>query len=291
MRFLVSLAFASCLSAQPVLLLTDEPGAWPGIFDAVGLSLRQASDLPARRCARADSSRSVRNSRRLVGRRGGVRHQADIEKGGRPQRHRRAVAEARHHLGKGAGVAGLRTPRRCAGLRQGTMDRRPLMAGLQARRRSGALARDQARSSRIRALSIRACRRSPISACSRRSDRTGCGPSSIRRTAPASISTTSRKRWRKAGIAALHVAAWHYNEPDAERDAYLRRLIEACHKRAILVYAWLELPHVSETFWQRPSRVAREDGASPGRAPRLAQADEPRRTRTASAPCRRPRKC
>ena len=46
MRFLVSLVFASCLSAQPVLLLTDEPGAWPGMFDAVGLSLRQASDLP-----------------------------------------------------------------------------------------------------------------------------------------------------------------------------------------------------------------------------------------------------
>ena len=46
------------------------------------------------------------------------------------------------------------------------------------------------------------------------------------------------------------MAAWHYNEPDAERDAYLRRLIEACHKRAILVYAWMELPHVSEAFWQ-----------------------------------------
>ena len=58
------------------------------------------------------------------------------------------------------------------------------------------------------------------------------------------------ERWRKAGISALHVAAWHFNEPDAERDAYLRRLIEACHRRAILVYAWIELPHVSEKFWQ-----------------------------------------
>lgn len=57
------------------------------------------------------------------------------------------------------------------------------------------------------------------------------------------------ERWRKAGIAALHVAAWHYYDPDPERDAYLRRLIEACHKRAILVYAWLELPHVSDKFW------------------------------------------
>lgn len=56
-------------------------------------------------------------------------------------------------------------------------------------------------------------------------------------------------RWRSAGIGALHVAAWHFWEPDAGRDAYLRRLIEACHKRAILVYAWIEFPHVSQKFW------------------------------------------
>ncbi len=57
------------------------------------------------------------------------------------------------------------------------------------------------------------------------------------------------ERWRKAGISALHVAAWHYYDRNAESDAYLKRLIEACHKRAILVYAWLELPHVSDQFW------------------------------------------
>jgi hypothetical protein len=56
-------------------------------------------------------------------------------------------------------------------------------------------------------------------------------------------------RWRKAGISALHVAAWHFYEPDAERDGYLAKLIEACHREGILVYAWLELPHVSEKFW------------------------------------------
>jgi hypothetical protein len=56
-------------------------------------------------------------------------------------------------------------------------------------------------------------------------------------------------RWRKSGIAALHVAAWHFYEPDAERDQYLTKLIEACHREGILVYAWLELPHVSEKFW------------------------------------------
>jgi len=57
------------------------------------------------------------------------------------------------------------------------------------------------------------------------------------------------ERWREAGIAALHVAAWHYFEPDNVRDDYLRRLIEACHKRGVLIYAWIEFPHVSEKFW------------------------------------------
>lgn len=56
-------------------------------------------------------------------------------------------------------------------------------------------------------------------------------------------------RWRKAGVSVLHVAAWHNVEPDPIQDAYLKTLIEACHRHAILVYAWLELPHVSEKFW------------------------------------------
>lgn len=55
------------------------------------------------------------------------------------------------------------------------------------------------------------------------------------------------RRWRQAGIAALHVAAWHFMH--SENDAYLRALIENCHRHGILVYAWLELPHVSEKFW------------------------------------------
>jgi len=58
-------------------------------------------------------------------------------------------------------------------------------------------------------------------------------------------------RWRNSGIASLHVAAWHYFERDAGRDAWLARLIAACHKQAITVYAWIELPHVSEQFWER----------------------------------------
>ena len=56
-------------------------------------------------------------------------------------------------------------------------------------------------------------------------------------------------RWRQAGIAALHVAAWHTFEPDPQPDAWLRHLIDVCHRNGILVYAWFELPHVSERFW------------------------------------------
>ncbi len=57
------------------------------------------------------------------------------------------------------------------------------------------------------------------------------------------------RRWRESGVGVLHVAAWHNVEPDPVQDEYLKRLIEACHRNAILVYAWLELPHVSEKFW------------------------------------------
>jgi hypothetical protein len=57
------------------------------------------------------------------------------------------------------------------------------------------------------------------------------------------------RRWRSAGIAALQVAAWHFFESTPADDAYLRDLIAACHRQGILVFAWLELPHVSEKFW------------------------------------------
>ncbi len=57
------------------------------------------------------------------------------------------------------------------------------------------------------------------------------------------------QHWRASGIAALHAAAWHFYDSDPARDEYLRELIAACHRHGILVYAWLELPHVSDQFW------------------------------------------
>jgi hypothetical protein len=56
-------------------------------------------------------------------------------------------------------------------------------------------------------------------------------------------------RWRRSGISALQVAAWHFYDSDPESDAYLKKLIDACHREGIQVYAWLEMPHVSEKFW------------------------------------------
>jgi hypothetical protein len=58
------------------------------------------------------------------------------------------------------------------------------------------------------------------------------------------------RSWREGGIAALHVGAWQYFEPNPEGDEYLRQLIASCHRHNILVYAWLELPHVSDAFWK-----------------------------------------
>ena len=58
-------------------------------------------------------------------------------------------------------------------------------------------------------------------------------------------------RWKAAGIGALHVAAWHYWDRDPQAEEYLRNLIEACHRNGIVVYAWFELPHVSDKFWDQ----------------------------------------
>ena len=57
------------------------------------------------------------------------------------------------------------------------------------------------------------------------------------------------RQWRRAGLSAIHAGAWYHYEPHAERDSYLRRLIDACHRNGILVHAWLEYPHVSDQFW------------------------------------------
>jgi hypothetical protein len=57
------------------------------------------------------------------------------------------------------------------------------------------------------------------------------------------------RRWREGGIAGLHVSGWPFFEPDAARDAWLETLLAACRREGIVAYCWLELPHVSDRFW------------------------------------------
>jgi hypothetical protein len=57
--------------------------------------------------------------------------------------------------------------------------------------------------------------------------------------------------WRRAGITSLHVGAWDFFDLNGDKKRYLNTLIEQCHKNGILVYAWLEWPHVSDSFWRR----------------------------------------
>ncbi|MGD1148868.1 MAG: hypothetical protein ABR961_13060 [Thermoanaerobaculaceae bacterium] len=54
------------------------------------------------------------------------------------------------------------------------------------------------------------------------------------------------KGWRRRGIREVHVGTWDAFE--AKWGLY-ERLIAACHRRGILVYAWFELPEVTRPFW------------------------------------------
>ena len=248
MRLLISLLVAGCLQAQSVLLLTDEPGAWPDIFASVGLTLREASDIPPV-VARAQVQAGA------FGILEGASATAE-EFGIRPSTKKvvvRSVTDTRApkldivwEKAQELQVFDLPADARVFARERSTGA--PLMAGFASGKGSVLWLATKP--------GARGYERFPY--VLQAAADLGLQPPLRSNRLWAFFDTSYRSRvdvdyfaeaWRKAGIAALHVAAWHYNEPDAERDEYLRKLIEACHKRAILVYAWLELPHVSEKFW------------------------------------------
>ena len=94
-------------------------------------------------------------------------------------------------------------------------------------------------------------------------------------------------RWRQAGIAALHVAAWHYWEPDPQADEYLRHLIDACHRNGDPGLRLARAAARQRKILGPASGVARENRAASGRAARLAQADEPDQSRGVRRSCSR----
>ncbi len=55
------------------------------------------------------------------------------------------------------------------------------------------------------------------------------------------------KIWKKNGFRKIYVAGWHvYQEWTYDYE----RLISLAHQNALLVYLWLELPHVNAKFWE-----------------------------------------
>jgi uncharacterized protein YdaL len=54
------------------------------------------------------------------------------------------------------------------------------------------------------------------------------------------------KMWKESGFRRIYVAGWHFY---AKWNYNYERLIELAHKNAMLVYLWLELPHVGAKFW------------------------------------------
>ena len=57
--------------------------------------------------------------------------------------------------------------------------------------------------------------------------------------------------WRHHGVRAIHAAAWAFYPRYAFDYA---RLIRSAHANGMLVYAWFELPHLTEDFWiKRPA--------------------------------------
>jgi hypothetical protein len=64
-----------------------------------------------------------------------------------------------------------------------------------------------------------------------------------------SVSTDSLVAfWKAWGIRAVHASAWYYDET---RPYDYKKLVRAAHDNGILVYLWLEWPHVGKGFWDR----------------------------------------
>lgn len=70
-------------------------------------------------------------------------------------------------------------------------------------------------------------------------------------------------RLKKYGIGEVHLSGWY---PEDKCGDYFASFIGECHKNGILVYLWLELPMVSEEFWNvhpewRQKKATGEDAA------------------------------
>lgn len=252
MRFPISLLpflLAVSASAQPVLLLSDEPGAWPKIFGSVGIPANQATDLPVAALSKqveagafavleGHSDYSAAVGVRQSSKRVAVRSIIDEHQPKLPIIWERTLELPVSELPASAKIFARE---RWTGA--------PMLAGW--KHGKGAVlwlaAKPGPKGYERFPYLLQAATDLGLTAPLRSNRLWAFFDSSYRLRVDLDYFA---EKWRKAGISALQVAGWHYNESDTERDSYLRKLIEACHKRNILVYVWLELPHVSEKFWQ-----------------------------------------
>ena len=214
--------------------------AWPQVLESIGIqpgSADSASILIARTgAASLDGSFESREPRRDPDPRGTIalgripRISVAASPACRSRASATSIAPTSHHLAEGARTPGdvasawLRRFRERALERQSGLRRR---APWQRRRFLG---RGASRRTRLRTLPL--CPQSladlgvdpPFAA-------PACGPFSIL-LSPRVDPDYFAARWRKAGISALQVAAWHfYESSDPIHDEYLHKLIEACHRQ------------------------------------------------------------
>jgi hypothetical protein len=247
--FLVAIACAGAPpGAQTILLMGDEPGPWKGIFSSVGLAVSQGNHLPpATLRAHVESGAfaiieahsdfgaalGIRPGRRRVP----ARSLIDVHNPKLPIVWEKPVDIPEYSLPAGAIVY---SRERWTGI--------PLVAGIRSGQGAvlwtavGPGAKGYERFPYLLQALVKLGLRMPL-----RTNRTWAFLDPAYRTR-ADIDYIA-DRWVRSGIGAIHVASWNYTEPDAKRDEWLRSVIAACHRRGILVYAWIELPHVSETFW------------------------------------------
>jgi hypothetical protein len=235
-------------AAQPILVIGDEPGSWKDIFQSVGLSVSQASHLPATALRaqieagafavlEGESEFAMQLGIRAGRRRVPTRSLIDTHNPKLPIIWQKSVDIPEYSLPPSAIVFARE---RWSGI--------PVVAGI--RSGAGAALWLAARPGQ------RGYERFPYLLQTLQDLGLEIPLRSNRLWAFLDPSYRSRAdidyiadRWLRSGIGALHVAAWNYNEPDEKRDQWLKNLIDACHRRGILVYAWIELPHVSERFW------------------------------------------
>jgi hypothetical protein len=247
---LLAITAMHAFAAGPILVIGDEPGAWRKIFGAVGLSVTQATSLPPaamRAQVEAGAFLIVEGESEFASALG-------IRAGSKKVPTRSVVDTHNPKLSiiweRSLDVPQYTVPARAQVFAKERWTGTPLVAGL--REGQGAVlwlaVRPGANGYERFPYLLHAVRTLGLE-MRLRSNRLWAFLDTSYRTR-VDIDYIA-DRWSRTGISALHVAAWHFNEPDEQRDSWLRTLIAACHKRGILVYAWIELPHVSEQFWDK----------------------------------------